>query len=30
MSEAGLVRCDWVPFGDGADAALYRAYHDTE
>lgn len=26
----GPLRCDWVPAGDGADAALYRGYHDTE
>jgi len=26
----GLIRCDWVPAGAGADDIMYRAYHDTE
>ena len=31
MSHAdGLIRCDWVPAGAGADDIMYRAYHDTE
>ena len=26
----GLTRCDWTPIGPGADAQLYRDYHDQE